>query len=407
MKIGMIGCGKLGLVVALAINLSGHEVFGYDVNPNVRGYLERREIPFREEGIEPFLANHAIQWCDDIYSVVEQSDIIFVAVQTPHDERFEGTLPITDPPEDFDYSFLVESIEQIAETCEDLEARKTVAVISTALPGTFDREIAPILNEYVDYAHTPQFIAMGTVIEDYLFPEFNLIGAEDPAIAKELEAFFATINDAPCVLTDVTTAEGAKLSYNTWVSAKTVIANAWGELSERLGMNFSDIYKVWSLSTKRLISPRYMRAGMSDGGGCHIRDNLAMSWLAREEDMSHDLWGDLMKARESYETWHAEVAIGVSDNEDLPLVILGTAFKPETDIETGSAAILMANILESWNADFTHVNDLDDLPEAVYFIATENERYRDYGYPKGSVVLDPFGFIPPITGVEVIRLGRR
>ena len=35
MNIGMIGLGKLGFPVALAIDSKGHNVIGYDVNPKI------------------------------------------------------------------------------------------------------------------------------------------------------------------------------------------------------------------------------------------------------------------------------------------------------------------------------------------------------------------------------------
>ena len=46
MKIGMIGCGKLGLMVALTIESKGHEVVGYDIDPRIGEYLQKRKIPF-------------------------------------------------------------------------------------------------------------------------------------------------------------------------------------------------------------------------------------------------------------------------------------------------------------------------------------------------------------------------
>src|SRR5690606_21623975 len=153
----------------------------------------------------------------------------------------------------------------------------------------FRREFRSLFGDDIPYAYTPQFIAMGTVLDDYLHPEFNLIGVDDPVAAVTLESFYATINDALPVITDVTTAEGIKVSYNAWLTAKTVIANAWGEMCERLGMDFDAMFEAWSLSRDRLISPRYMKAGMSDGGGCHPRDNIAMSWLANEVEMSYNL----------------------------------------------------------------------------------------------------------------------
>lgn len=403
----MVGLGKLGLPVALAIESKGFEVIGTDVNPAVRDYLFNAEIPFREEGLQPLLDVSELQWRVSIAEIVRDANLIFVAVQTPHAPEYEGDAPIPETRADFDYTYLRESVEEIAKECRKQDKHRVVAVISTCLPGTFEREIEPLLNDHVAYVYTPQFIAMGTVLEDYFNPEFNLIGVRDLDAACLMVDFYAAINDAPPLKTDIITAEGIKVSYNTWITTKTVIANAWGELSDRLGMNFDDIHKAWSLADKRLISTRYMSAGMSDGGGCHPRDNIALSWLAEEAGMSHNVWEDLMAAREDYETWHAAVLLEAAEEREQPIVLLGTAFKPETDIVTGSPAMLMANLLRAAGTRFLHVDDMDPPLPAVYFIATANMRYQSYEFPPGSMVIDPFGYIPDRDGVVVRRLGRR
>lgn len=403
----MVGLGKLGLPVALAIESKGFEVYGTDVNHEIPNYLAMGITPFREEGLEPLLDVSELQWRDSIAEIVRDANLIFVAVQTPHAPEYEGDAPIPESRADFDYSHLKAAVEEIAKECLAQDKHRVIAVISTCLPGTFKREIEPLLNDHVAYVYTPQFIAMGTVLEDYFNPEFNLIGVRDLDAACLMVDFYAAINDAPPLKTDITTAEGVKVSYNTWITAKTVIANSWGELSERLEMNFDDIHKAWSLAGKRLVSTRYMSAGMSDGGGCHPRDNIALSWLAEEVGMSHNLWEDLMAAREDYETWHAAVLLEAAEEREQPIVLLGTAFKPETDIATGSPAMLMANLLRAAGARFLHVDDMNPLLPAVYFVATQNQRYRDYEFPKDSMVIDPFGYIPDRDGVVVKRLGRR
>lgn len=397
----MVGLGKLGLPVALAIESKGHQVFGYDVSENPYRYLIKRKIPYTEKDLQPLLDNHSIKLCDSLESVVKESDIVFLPVQTPHDKQFEGCTPVPNERADFDYTYLEKALSDVAKICQETKTKKTVAVISTCLPGTYRKKLRELLNEYVDYVYTPQFIAMGTVLDDYLHPEFNLIGVDSEEAANKLEEFYKTINDAPCVRTDITTAEGIKVSYNTWITAKTVIANSWGELSEKIGMNFADIKKAWDLSTRRIHSPRYTDAGMSDGGGCHPRDNIAMSYIANEVDISHNIWEDLMASRDAYEKWHAEEAERYAG--DSRLIILGRAFKPETNIETGSPALLMASYL---NREYLHVEDLDELPRATYFIATKHDRYKDYGFPKNSTVIDPFGYLPEKDGVYIVKLGR-
>ncbi len=406
MRIGMIGTGKLGFPVALAINGRKHDVFAYDTHPDVKEWA-KGAFPFREKHLDAWIEGNTLQFCESVKDVVAQSDIVFIAIQTPHLPEYEGDDIMPADRVDFDYSYLKAGLAEAAAACKELQKKTILAVISTCLPGTFRRELKSLLNEYVSYVYTPQFIAMGTVIEDYLNPEFNLIGVADQGAAEVLCEFYYQMNDAPCILTDITTAEGIKVSYNTWITAKTVIANAWGEMCEHTGMDFNAMREAWNISTKRLISTRYMDAGMSDGGGCHPRDNIAMSWLADEVGMSYNIWDSLMQARQYYEAFHASVAARAVADTGLPLVLLGRSFKPETDIEVGSPAILMANILTRRGMQFLHVNDLDFLPPAVYFIATQNERYKRYAFPPGSVVLDPFGYIPDIPGVAVERLGRR
>lgn len=406
MRVGMIGLGKLGLPVALAIESKGHEVIGYDTRSAVAGYIANRSVPFQEEGLQPLLDSTKMRVASSIAEVVHNSDLIFLPIQTPHDPKYEGTTRIPEDRRDFDYAFLGAALGEVSAECARIAVKKTIAVISTCLPGTFESKLKPIINEYVDYVYTPQFIAMGTVLQDYLHPEFNLIGVESKEAADQLERFYATINDAPNVRTDVKTAEGIKVSYNTWITAKTVIANAWGELSHRTGMNFDDIKKAWDLSTKRIHSPKYTDSGMSDGGGCHPRDNIAMSWLAKETGMSHNLWEDLMEAREEFEEWHVDLIQEYAKGNAMPIVILGRSFKPETNIEVGSPSVLMSNLLDERDIVHRHVEDLKELIPSVYFIGTKHERYKDYDFPAGSIVIDPFGYIPNHTGVTIIRVGR-
>ena len=317
----------------------------------------------------------------DLVSVVAQSDIVFLAVQTPHQPEFEGTTKLGPDRADFDYKYLKDAIQSVAIAAQSLQKPTFLAVISTCLPGTFRTQIVPLLNQYIDYVYTPQFIAMGTVIKDYLNPEFALIGVDSDAAAMKLGAFYGSLFNVPHVITDITTAEGIKVSYNTWITAKTVIANVWGELCEKLNMNFNDMFKAWGLSTDRLISTKYMEAGMGDGGHCHPRDNIALSWLACKTN-SWDFFTDLMTAREMHEKFHADYIADLVDIYNLPVYILGKSFKPESNIETGSPALLLANILDTIypKLDYAHHEDMVPIAQGIYFIATKNDRYRKYDF---------------------------
>ena len=47
-----------------------------------------------------------------------------------------------------------------------------------------------------------------------------------------------------------------------------------------------------------------------------------------------------------------------------------------------------------------------ELTKQCYFIGTNHDKFLDYKFPAGSVVLDPWGMIKDQDNVEVIRIGR-
>jgi len=85
-RVGFIGLGKLGLPVALAIDSYGFDVCGTDLNQNVGRYLIDRKIPYKEETADGLLLTHKILWFAYPDQVVSMSDVIFMPIQTPHDQ---------------------------------------------------------------------------------------------------------------------------------------------------------------------------------------------------------------------------------------------------------------------------------------------------------------------------------
>ena len=98
-------------------------------------------------------------------------------------------------------------------------------------------------------------------------------------------------------------AEAIKVAYNTYISMKIAYANTWMEICHKIpGTDVDQVTGALELATTRIMSPKYLTGGMGDGGGCHPRDNIALSWLARELDLSYDFFEHLMIARERQTT---------------------------------------------------------------------------------------------------------
>ena len=436
MKIGFMGLGKLGLPCALAIESRGHEVVGFDYDPKIEKYLSEGQIPYKEKDVEKYLPTTNIKVVDP-YDMVGVCDIIFVTVQTPHNEKFEGTTRLPEERVDFNYHYLQDAIITLSRDCEKKNVDQIVSVVSTVLPGTMDREIIPIIRggkNRIKLAYNPFFIAMGTTIEDFLDPEFVLLGIDDEEAAHTVIKFYDTIHNPDKIYLDhedprrrktftcsIKTAEAIKVLYNTYITQKIVFANAAMELCHKTGADVDDLIDCLSLGSKRITSPMYMRGGMGDGGGCHPRDNIALSAIARKHDMSYDWWENLMIARERQTEFFVDIIMSVHRMTAFPIVILGKAFKPETNLTIGSPSILLYNIMqESLHSDCVEIYDphvdgrvegegtmaLMGYPEpAIFFIGTKHEVFANTVFPAKSIVIDPWRYIPDQEGVEVIRIG--
>jgi UDPglucose 6-dehydrogenase len=350
-RVGLVGLGKLGVPVALAMSLRGHDVMGYDVDDSK---MQKARFPHREQGpngepsIEPLLQQSALRF-GSLRQVVEHAEIIFVAVQTPHDPLYEGVTRLPAERVDFDYTFLREAIANLSNVIALGGQEKIVVVISTVLPGTIRREILPRINPLVKLCYNPFFIAMGTTIDDFVDPEFVLFGVRDEDAAQHAERFYRTLHNKPFFRTSIENAELIKVSYNTFISMKIAYANAIMEICHKVpGCDVDDVTAGLSLATERLLSPKYLRGGMGDGGGCHPRDNIALSWLARQLDLSYDWFENLMVCRERQTDWLADLVEQHHRRRGYPhrfVGVYGRSFKRGTNLTIGSPATLLANIL--------------------------------------------------------------
>lgn len=401
MKIGFVGTGKLGLPVSLMYASKGHELLCFDTNPDFYNETANPIDFLFEEELDPNNEGPLREWLRDkhlnlkftnLSNVINQSDIVFVAVQTPHSKKYEGSTRLPDDRVDFDYTYLRKCIEDINDVCIK---SVPVVIISTVLPGTIRREIIPCLSENIKLCYNPYFIAMGTVARDCLFPEFILLGTHDIEASEQVTLFYKTICDCPVFSTSIENAEMIKVTYNTFITTKVVLANTIMDLCTRLpGTNCDEIINGLSLGTRRILSPAYLRGGMGDGGGCHPRDNIALSWLTRSVGLHYDLYDSIMKLRESQCETIAKYIKEQYDLTQMPVCLLGKSFKPNTSITTGSSAVLLGEILKEYGIPFAfhdpHIeNTLISEEPSIFCVTCSHDKFLTYTLPHGSILIDP------------------
>ena len=406
MRIGFIGLGKLGLDCA-EVMAEKYTVHGYDIYPRT---------------------SDSVKVCSTPKKMIDNSDWIFIAVQTPHTEGYDGSVPSSHmEPKDFGHDAVKDAINMVNELA--IEPKKIV-LISTVLPGTTRREFYPLLNSEHQFLYNPYLIAMGSVKWDFANPEMVMIGTEtgDPTEMEDLINLYRPLmrNNPRYVTGTWDECESIKIFYNTFISAKVGLVNMIQDFALKIGnINVDVVTDALAQSTMRIMGPKYMTAGMGDSGACHPRDNIALRWLAKEYDIGYDMFDTIMGAREVQAKNLADFLVEHADGK--PIVIHGKAYKPDVPFCIGSYSTLIGFYIEEQGLPVKYVDPIADNPKDVVdsideasMILYAHNRYITYGYtgqytkddtfycdiPPGSVIVDPWRNLPKQSNsYEVIHYG--
>jgi UDPglucose 6-dehydrogenase len=431
-KVSFIGVGKLGQACAEMI-AELHDVVGYDIYPKTpENFI-----------MVPTLAE-----------AVQDRDIVFIAVETPHDPQYDGKAPTSHlSNKDFDYSVVKNVLKQVNTVATK---DQLIVLISTVIPGTVRRELIPLIPN-ARFVYNPYLIAMGTVKWDMVNPEMVMIGTEDGSEtgdAKELVDFYKTVmqNEPRYIIGTWDECECIKVFYNTFISAKVSLVNMIQDVAEKQGnINAEFVCDALANSGRRIMGPGYMKPGMGDGGACHPRDNIALRWMAEHLNLGYDLFDAVMLSREVQAKNMAESLINYSRPAAgstlamMPIVIVGKAYKPLVPYETGSSSMLVGHYVSEMGGELYYYDEvIGEIPPesilknpAVYLlahnpqvtygeqldfvkewydqghkvssadealtIATGNGSALNFAY--GSIVVDPWRKTPKIPNVHIVHYG--
>lgn len=401
-NVGFIGLGKLGLPCAEVMS-KHYSVTGYDIYPKT---------------------STAVTISDSLEGAVTGKDIIFVAVQTPHDPKYDGSQPITHlPNKDFDYAIVNSVLDDINQF---VTKDQLVVLISTVLPGTTRRELIHNVTN-ARFIYNPYLIAMGSVEWDMVNPEMVIIGTEDGSLtgdAQLLKDFYAPMmeNNPRYAVGTWDEAEAIKIFYNTFISAKVGLVNMIQDVAMKNGnMNVDVVTDALINSSIRIVSGKYMKAGMGDAGPCHPRDNIALRYLAEQLDLGYDIFDTIMNAREKQAENMALFLIELQKQHTLPIVIHGKAYKPNIDMVDGSYSLLVGHYLEKHNADYMYADPLtfdivDNNTNCILLLAhnaqvtygytgTANEQGLYFKPGNKSVIVDPWRTFTTTQELKVIHYG--
>lgn len=347
--ISVIGLGKLGASMLAAIAKRGFQVIGVDVSQKVVDLVVAGHAPVRETDLEEtiFANRERIHATMSHREAVLNSDLSFVIVPTPSDER--GA---------FSLQYVAWAFHEIGLALKQKKSYHNVVLTSTVLPGSLRYGLLPILekisekkcNHDFGLCYSPEFIALGSIIQNFLNPDFTLVGESDETSGRHLETIYAEImeNNPPCHRMSLENAELTKVALNTYVTTKITYANMLADLCERIPGGDVDVVTK-ALGQDSRIGGKYLKGAIGYGGPCFPRDNVALSFIARA-------LGTEAKIAETTDGINRSLAGKIVENlrdiihRGATVAILGLAYKPFSHVVEESQGIYLAKALSKAGA---------------------------------------------------------
>lgn len=344
MTVSVFGLGKLGASMAAAMASRGLHVIGHDHHPKILAAFEKGETPVIESGLQELITanQQRLQAAASPSDAVHGSEFTFVVVPTPSEDT--GA---------FSLEYVLNAFTTIGTALATKPDFHHVVLCSTVLPGAMRNTLIPALEEASgkrcghDFtaSYNPEFIALGSVIHDYLNPEFTLVGEHDPAGGDALEKLLSSIvfNNAPCKRLSIDNAEIAKISLNAYVTTKIAFANMIADFCEKTpGGDARTVCHVLGSDTR--IGGKYFRGGMPFGGPCFPRDNRALDFFATQVGCGADIPRATIGSNQAGLDRLIKEALTLSKT-DSKTAILGLAYKPGTPVIDESPGVILCNSL--------------------------------------------------------------
>ncbi len=287
MNVGVIGLGKLGCSMLAVFASSGLKVFGYDINEKVRENLINNLAPVDETNLQEELINAKSNYeiKNSPIEVLDNSEILYVIVPTP--SRDDGT---------FETLFLENVIKELSKTSKSC-LNKTIVITSTVLPGDTAEKLKKIASccdgpfKNIEFCYSPEFIALGTVINDLKNPDFLLIGEQSLNAGNAHIRIMKSIisnKEVPIRRMSIESAEMAKISINAYITSKISFANAIGIACEKIE-NCSSEDVLAAIGSDSRIGKKYLSKGLGFGGPCFPRDNRAIQQVINKSSINYSI----------------------------------------------------------------------------------------------------------------------
>ena len=399
MNIVVVGTGYVGLVTGVGLAEQGHRVSFIDLDDTKIQKLKDKQLPFFEPDLNNYFEKdenfNRMSFHSNYKSLDWQfTDIVFICVQTPNNLETNSV----------DTKFLESAISEISK----LENQDiTITIKSTIPPYEIENVCENVGYDKNLLTFNPEFLREGSAVNDFFNPDRIVIGGLNSQKIDKLRKLYKSYN-AEVLITDPISSQLIKYLSNTYLPLRLSFVNEATRLSEYSGANLTDVLKGVGLDSR--IGSHYFRPSPSWGGSCFPKDLVEVNNFYNQDELNLPLISNIIGSNEEHLHWTVNQLLSLKKNNGLKrIVLVGAAFKEDTDDLRNSPTLEMYNILNEMGEEviildtdievtgYQSIKQLDEVPaysllSIMYPLKEElNNNISNYAINNECIIYYPWG----------------
>ena len=379
-KICCLGAGYVGTptMAVIALKSPNLKVTVVDSNKSridAWNSLNSSDFPVKEPGLDDIVKevrNKNLFFSSDIDKNIDESEMIFLAVNTPTKKEGEGKGFAAD----------LTNIDECAKQIARVSSSNKIIVEKSTLPVRTAERLKEIINKHkkndvtFEIISNPEFLAEGTAIRDLFKSDRVLIGSDQTkaghaAMESLVNIYKRWIPKERIIKTNIWSSELSKLASNAMLAQRISSINSLSALTEKTEAKINEL--SLAIGKDHRIGDKFLNASPGFGGSCFKKDILNLVYICRQYGLEEvaEYWHQVVKIND-YQRKRIFNIVNSSlvELKNKKISILGWSFKKDTNDTRESSAIPIASDLIINGASLQIYDPLAEKKQIIQDITT-------------------------------------
>ena len=384
MNISVIGAGYVGLITGIGFAKLNHQVSIVDLDDDLIKNLNENRPPFYEPELVDYLNDSNIRnnlFFSTSYqkSINENTDIVFICVQTPTDPDTGKTKT--------DY------ISSVLTELKKIESFNFIICIKSTIKATLVEKISNEIDlDYKKIIFNPEFLREGSAFYDFFNPDRIVIGGSDQKGLNQCTELYESF-DCEKIITDSNSSQMIKYLSNTYLAMRLSFVNETYRLVSEFNGNPEEVLNA--IGKDKRIGNDYFRPSPGWGGSCFPKDVKEVI-SSFQMDYQLPIISEILRSNELHMAWFVDYILKITNEQSLEnIVLIGAPFKENTDDLRESPSLKIYKLIEEkfknvWILDFdvslsksfTAIKSLSELKDNSLYV----EMFPDSSQNRNNII---------------------